>query len=237
MKLSVIIPAYNEEKRIRKTISRLSAYLKKHFPENEIIIVDDGSTDRTYAILKELQANRPDLKLFHYEPNQGKGFAVKQGVYQSSGGIVVFTDADLSTPVFEIKRFVTLMKEKNVPVLIGSRSIPGASIKIRQPFYRESMGKVFNCFVRLLTPIRFRDTQCGFKMFRRDAAEKIFAETRQSGFTFDVEVLLLARKFGFQTMEIPVTWINNRRSKVNPVSDSWAMFRDLWRLRKSWQGT
>ena len=228
MELSVVIPVFNEEKRIWKTLSRLSGYLKRHFSSWEIIVVDDGSSDRTKEILSTA-AER--VRVIRNETNHGKGSAVRQGILAAEGEWIFFTDADLSTPTLEIGKFVELFRARDAEVLIGSRSIPGSVIKIRQACYRQNMGRIFNWFVKRLTPLRFQDTQCGFKGFTREAARKIFSCATKNGFAFDVEILLLARNFAFKVKEVPVTWVNNSKSKVRPITDSARMFRELLEVR------
>jgi len=230
--LSVVIPVYNEEKRIRKTLSRLIGYLERRHNSYEAIVINDGSSDCTSGILEELTNKYQTLRLFHNSRNHGKGFAVRQGMLEAKGDFIFFTDADLSTPAQEIGRFMQIFKKHGAAILIGSRSIPGAHIKIKQPCYRRNMGRVFNLVVKCMTPLRFQDTQCGFKAFRREAAQKIFPRAKQNGFAFDVEILLLAQKFGLPAEEIPVTWVNNRRSQVRPFADSFRMFRELLEIRK-----
>lgn len=235
MELSIIIPVFNEEARIKKTLSRLEAYLRRHFREYEIIVVNDGSRDKTAELLRESAATIPALRVFSNKYNTGKGHAVKQGILEARADLIFFTDADLSTPAREIGRFVRLFEGSNASVLIGSRSVADSKIKIRQPFYREYMGKIFNQFVRYFTGLPFWDTQCGFKGFRRAAALEIFTKVKEPGFSFDVEVLLIAQKLGHRVEEIPVTWVNNRKSKVNPVKDSLAMFRGLLEIRQKYK--
>jgi len=235
--ISVVVPVFNEKKRIKKTLNRLVGYLERHSFAYEVIVMDDGSTDGTHEILNSYPAKPPKLIVIRSAHNHGKGYAVRKGILEASGRIIFFTDADLSTPVREIGKFMELMNKNSIPILIGSRSLPGSKLKIRQPCYRQNMGRIFNLFVKLSTPLRYEDTQCGFKAFRRHAAEKIFSHAKLNGFTFDVEALLLARKYGFETEEIPVTWVNSRRSQVRPFSDSLNMFRALINIRKRYQQT
>ena len=231
LKISVVVPVYNEEGRIGKTLSKLSGYLGRNLPAYEMIIINDGSTDKTGDILKTVPTFK--TRILHNPSNHGKGFAVRQGVLESKGDVVIFTDADLSTPPQEIKKFALMLeRDRTLDILIGSRSIPGADLKIRQPCYRQNMGRVFNLFVRLLTPLRFHDTQCGFKAFRREAAKRIFSELKTTGFAFDVEALILAGKFGYKTKEVPVTWVNNARSQVRPVADSLRMIKELLNIKR-----
>lgn len=231
MELSVVVPVYNEEKRLRKTLSRLGNYLKHHTVSYEILVIDDGSTDRSGEIVREMGQGL-NVRLIRHNSNHGKGYAVRKGVLESRGKLIFFTDADLSTPPQEVTRFVKIFNKSQADILIGSRSVPGSELKIKQPCYRQSMGRVFNWFVKLLTPLRFMDTQCGFKGFRREAALEIFSRAKEKGFAFDVEILLLAKKLGYGIEEIPVTWVNNRTSKVGALKDSSRMFLELLRIRK-----
>lgn len=230
MDLSVIIPAYNEEGRIRKSIIRLNSYLAKHFKRYQIIVVNDGSSDRTQEILHILENEINTLQAFHFKENHGKGFAVRKGVKAANGNLIVFTDADLSTPVQEIGNFAKKIGNNQNMILIGSRNVPGAKIKIKQPCYRAAMGRIFNWSVRVLTKLPFRDTQCGFKMFPKKLGKEIFSKTKENGFVFDIEVLLLAQKMNCQILETPICWVNNAKSKIRLFRDSIQMFRDLTRI-------
>jgi len=232
LKLSVIVPAYNEANQIEKTILRLNRYLSKQPFSYEIIVVDDGSRDGTHSILKKLSETLPILKIIHNEINHGKGYAVKCGVAAAKGELIFFTDADLSTPPREIIKFTGIFNSSKADILIGSRQVKGAQIRAHQPWHRRLMGRVFNVCVKILTPLRFTDTQCGFKGFRSNAARKIFSEAKETGFNFDIELLLLAMKSGFFIEEIPVVWVNYQQSKINPLKDSLAMFAGLFRLSK-----
>lgn len=235
MKLSVVVPAYNEAKRIKKTIARLASYLGKQPYSHEIIVVDDGSQDETHSILQNLAKQFQALRVIHSDANHGKGYAVKCGMSVADGDLTFFTDADLSTPPKEIVKFAKIFESRPADILIGSRYIAGSKIRIPQPCYRQIMGRVFNSCVKLFTPLRFQDTQCGFKAFKKEAAQKLFAELQEHGFDFDLELLLLAGKFDFKVEEIPITWINYRQSKINAITDSLSMFRGVVRLGKKYR--
>ena len=229
--LSIVIPAYNEENRIGKTIDKILHYINNQKYPYEIIIIDDGSIDETVSVVMKSMEHNEHIKLLNNKINKGKGYCIKKGILEANGKYVLFTDADLSTPVEEVEKLLSQL-EKGYDIAIGSRSLAGSDIILRQPLYRELMGKVFNRFVRLLAVKEFVDTQCGFKLFRRDAARTIFKEQRLNGFAFDVEILYLARKNGFKIKEVPIKWINSPDSKVSPVSSSIGMFFDLLKIKK-----
>ncbi|MBN2112190.1 glycosyltransferase family 2 protein [Candidatus Woesearchaeota archaeon] len=227
LSLSVVIPAYNEEKRIGKTLRRITSYLDKRKDDYEIIVVDDCSKDNTVKVARFLKNKR--LKVLKNKCNLGKGGAVKNGMLAAKKKYVLFSDADLSTPIEEIEKFEKL-KDK-YDILIGSRALKESDIKIKQPFYRVLMGKTFNLIVNLLVIWGVKDTQCGFKWFRKDAVKKIFPKQTFNGFSFDVELLFIAKKYGYSIKEVPVTWLNSPDSKVSAVRDSIRMFMDLIKIR------
>ncbi len=229
-KLSVIIPAYNEEKRLGETLEKLAAYFEVCGYDAQVIVVDDGSADNTKALAEKKQGEYPWLKVMGYEANRGKGCAVKTGVAAAKGDIVLFYDADASTPIAEVDKALALF-EKGADVVIGSRSLPESDVKIHQPWYRESMGRIFNLFVQLIILRGFVDTQCGFKLFRRQAAVDVFALQRMDGFSFDVELLVIARNLDYTVRELPVQWINSPMSRVHPIWDSTMMFLELLQIR------
>ncbi|MCX8094465.1 MAG: glycosyltransferase family 2 protein [Candidatus Goldbacteria bacterium] len=225
MKVSVIIPAYNEEKRLPETLKKIKNFLKKNKIKNEIIVVDDGSTDNTVSISKKYK-----VKVLKNEKNKGKGFSVKRGMLAARGEIVIFTDADLSTPVEFLKHFINEHKS-GFDIVIASRALQGSEIKIPQPYLRELSGKIFNVLVRLITWLPIHDTQCGFKSFTRKAAQQIFKRLTIYGFGFDVEALYIARKLGFTISEYPVSWYNSKATKVDFLKDSIRMFFELFKIR------
>ena len=225
-KLSVVIPAYNEEKRIQTGLADVLAYLGKQGYGWEVVVVDDGSLDRTADLVEEAAKDHPGLRLVKLQRNQGKGAAVRAGMLASKGDVVVFSDADGSTSLTEMERFWPLFGQ-GFDVIIGSRAVNRALIKVRQPWYRESMGKIFNVLVRSLGLSGFKDTQCGFKAFSRRAVEGIFPRMRVSRFGFDVEALVIARNLGYRVAELPVSWVNSPEAKVNPMTDAPRMFWDV----------
>ena len=233
MKYSIIIPAYNEEKRISKTVARILEFFEKKKVDFEIIVVNDGSKDKTSEAVKIFRNKK--IRLLEFSPNHGKGFAVKQGMLNAKGDIILFSDADLSTPIEEFDKLINYIKDFDV--IIGSRSIKGANVVKHQPFYRELMGKIFNKIVRLFTIRGIIDTQCGFKMFNQKAAKDVFSKTRITGFGFDVEALFLAKISGYKIKEVPVTWINDEQTKISPVKDSLKMFIEVLKVRINyWEG-
>jgi dolichyl-phosphate beta-glucosyltransferase len=229
--LSVVIPAYNEEKRIGASLRAIGGYLAGKTFAAEVIVVDDGSTDRTAEVTRETLEGRVPYQVIRLEANQGKGCAVKAGVLASSGEVILFTDADLSTPIEEFDKFLSRLDE-GFDVVVGSRALPGCDIRVRQSAPREAMGKFFNRLVRMFVMKGCPDTQCGFKAFRRAAALDLFSRLQTRGFSFDVEILLLARKAGYRIAELPVVWCNFAPSRVRIIRSSWQMLKDLWRIRR-----
>jgi dolichyl-phosphate beta-glucosyltransferase len=194
----------------------------------EIIVVDDGSSDDTVAIAKAFGGN---VSVLSQSSNMGKGAAVRRGMLTATGDIRIFTDADFSTPIYEIEKILPKI-EAGADICIGSRALDPSMIKEHQPFYREFMGKTFNQFVQVLFFKGISDTQCGFKGFTRAAAEKIFLKAKINGFSFDVELLYLASKAGLRVEQVSVEWYNDARSKVNPVKDSLMMLIELFRIKR-----
>lgn len=231
--VSIIIPAYNEEHRIPSTLKKIVEYCNSHVQQFEIIVVDDGSTDRTSQATKDCFLNESFSvgKVLGYRKNRGKGAAIQYGVEHAIGDYILFSDADLSTPIEELDRFFDiLISNPEIDIVIGSRAEHSSNILEKQPFYREWMGRVFNVIVRLLLKIEFLDTQCGFKLFSKKAAHKIFPMLSISGFSFDVEVIILAKNLGFLIRQVPITWVNDSRSSVSLLGSSLEMFFDVIRI-------
>ncbi|MCX8160733.1 MAG: glycosyltransferase family 2 protein [Candidatus Saccharicenans sp.] len=233
--LTVVVPAYNEEQRIGFSLFRLKDYLQSRHLDAEIILVDDGSNDRTAEVAGEIMKDYPAFRIIMLPANRGKGAAVRAGVLQASGELVLFTDADLSTPIEELEKFLPLIRE-GYDLVIGCRALPESVIKKRQGWLRERLGKCFNLLVRLLVIKGFRDTQCGFKLFRKEAAREIFLRLDTEGFAFDVEVLLLARQLGYKIAQVPVVWVNHPQSRVRLVRGSLGMFLELLKIRRKKNG-
>ncbi len=191
-------------------------------------MVDDGSTDRTLEIAR---GYGDKVKAVSLGANYGKGAAVRKGMLEAKGELRLFTDADLSTPIEEVEKLIEKINE-GADICIGSRALDRSLIKERQPFYREYMGRIFNKFVQIFAFKGISDTQCGFKLFVKKAAETIFPSAVIDGFSFDVEILYLAKKNGLKIAQVPVVWINDKRSTVNPIVDSAKMFLELLKIKK-----
>ena len=230
--LSVVIPVYNEEKRLSKTLSDSLVYLKKSKISHEILIVDDGSSDGTLDLVKGFirKAGKGALRVIKQKVNQGKGAAVKRGALEAKGNIVLFMDADNATTLNQYDRFKPLFT-KGFDVVVGSRAVDRSMVRGHQPLYREAMGRFFNVLVQLAATPGIQDTQCGFKAFRREAAQMVFPLQTIDRFGFDVEILFIARKQGWKLVEAPVEWFDAPGSKVHVLGDSSMMFLDLALIR------
>ncbi len=227
--LSVVIPAYNEEGRLPASLEALAAFLPTQPFSSEVVVVDDGSEDDTAGVVERARAGFPvPLRLLR-RPHLGKGGAVRAGMLAARGRWRFLCDADLSMPLEDLARFWPLTRAGAV-VVIGSREAPGAR-RFDEPPHRHLMGRVFNRLVQLLALPGIQDSQCGFKLFRADAAERLFRCQRLNGFGFDVEVLYLARKFGYPLAEVGIRWYHKRNSRVHPLRDTVRMLRDLFRVR------
>ncbi len=232
MQVSVVIPAYNEARRIVPSLQRVWDYLRARYGAGgfEIIVVDDGSRDSTATVVEQFRDRAPELRLIRFPQNRGKGAAVRADMVAATGEAVLFSDADLSTPIEEIEGALKLLEEGS-DVVIGSRALAGSRILVRQNRLREWLGKLFNLLLRAILHIPFRDTQCGFKLFRREAAHAVFQRVRTDGFTFDVEAILIAFQLGYTVREMPVKWINDPESRVTLLRHPAQMLVDLWRIR------
>lgn len=231
MEISIVIPAYNEEKRIENTIEKILNFFRKKNTDFEIIVVDDGSKDNTYLVAKSLKEKNKEVKIIKHAKNKGKGGAVKTGILNASGNYILFTDADLSTPIEEIDKLLYWIKEKNYDIVIGSRSLQNSKILTPQPFYRRIIGRIFPVLVRIILTNKFKDTQCGFKLFKNQIAKEIFNELKTENFAFDVEVLYRALKKGYKIKEIGVIWINSPYSTVKIFKDPFKMLFSLLKIK------
>lgn len=227
VRLSLVIPAYNEAQRIAPTLRQCETYLALQPYSSEVTVVDDGSVDGTADLVAR---EFPEVRLLRHGANQGKGAAVRTGMRASTGAYRLFLDADGSTPIEELDKVWPLF-EAGADVVIGSRGLPASDVRIRQHPVRESMGRLFNVLVRALLREQAMDTQCGFKVFTGTSAEVLFGRQRLDGFSFDAELLYLARKHRFRVVELPVIWLNSPKSRVHILFDSLAMLRDLFRIR------
>jgi glycosyltransferase involved in cell wall biosynthesis len=227
--VSVIIPAYNEEKRLPPTLARIEEYFRARPLTWEILVVDDGSRDRTAQVVETLQARMPGLRLVSNGGNRGKGYSVRHGMREAKGNIALFTDADLSAPIEEADKLLTALE--NCDVAIGSRALNRDLIDVHQSSVREMAGKSFNWAVRALIGVTFADTQCGFKAFRRQRTRILFEQQRIERFGFDPELLFLARRHGLSVIEVPVRWAHDPATRVHVVGDGLQMVGDLAVIR------
>ena len=225
-----MIPAFNEEKRLPKTLQDISRYLKARQLKAEILVVDDGSNDNTARVVENARGGFPQLRLLSNGHNCGKGYSVRHGMIEAQGEFTLFTDADLSTPIEEAEKLFTMLQSGH-DVAIGSRAVDRRLIEVHQPALREKAGIIFNRFVRWITGLRFHDTQCGFKAFRREKVRTIFEQQRTKGFGFDPEILFLAQRKGLRIAEVPVRWAHDPATKVHMIGDSFRMFLDLFAIR------
>jgi dolichyl-phosphate beta-glucosyltransferase len=233
--LSVVIPAYNEADRIGTTLERIRDYLASKRRLAEVVVVDDGSTDGTPVLLRALATRWPELLILTNRRNCGKGFSVRRGVLAAKGAFVLFTDADLSAPIEEADKLMAALESAGADAAVGSRSLDRSLVGVRQPRRREYAGRLFNLLVRLFTGLRIQDTQCGFKLFRRDSTRSAFEAQRVTGFGFDPELLFLIDRWGGRVVEVPVRWYDNPATKVHFLRDSTRMFLDLIALRwRAW---
>jgi len=233
--ISIVIPAYNEEAIIEETLRKVTEYLEGNSLHYEIIVVCDGCKDSTATIAEGFAMGRDNIKVVGRTVNMGKGFSVRQGCLEAKGDYIIFTDADLSTPIDEIEKLLKWL-EKGYDIVIGSRALKESDIRIHQAWYREIMGKTFNLFVQAIAIKGIKDTQCGFKGFKKEATRKIFQLQTINGFSFDVEVLYIARMLGYTIKEVPVRWLNRADSKVNPFIHPLQMLTDLLRIRiRGWK--
>ena len=230
MDISLVIPAYNEEHRLGATLDRLAEFFGALDRSAEVIVVDDGSTDDTARIAESKAGLFKHFRLIRNGGNRGKGYSVRNGMTQARGDIRLFYDADSSTPIEELHKVLPRIEE-GFDIVIGSRSLPDSDVQVRQKWYREYLGKLFNVLVKLFALRGFIDTQCGFKCFTARATKVVFPRQTLWGFGFDVELLFIARKHGLRAIEIPVRWINSPSSRLNPVTDSLRMLAELMTIR------
>lgn len=234
--LSVVIPAFEEERRLGRTLAAVRHFLDSCRFESEVVVVVDGGHDGTLNLARGIADDWPALVVLHHEPNRGKGYAVRRGMLAANGRYRLFSDADLSTPIEDVVRLIEAI-DGGADVAIGSRALPESDVRVRQAWWRQSMGRIFNHVVRRAAVPGIGDTQCGFKCFRAETAEAVFRRQRMTGFSFDVELLWIARKLACRVVEVPVTWVNDPFSRVHPVRDSLKMLCDVARLRvDDWRG-
>ena len=230
MRISLVVPAYNEERRLPGSIERIADYIRGRPETWDLVVVDDGSTDATVAAAHEAsRAAGLPLRVLSLPANRGKGAALRAGVLATEGDLVLTSDADLSTPLSEWKK----LEGADSPIAIGSRGLDESTVRVPQPWYRRTMGKIFNQLVRRATGTNLRDTQCGFKLFDGAVARRLFAGATIDRFAYDVEILARAERDGIAIAEVPVLWFNSPESKVHALRDSFRMLVDLWRIRRA----
>lgn len=227
---SIVIPAYNERARIGATLEKVLAFVHAQGWDAEIIVVDDGSRDNTSEIVRAFAAKDPILRLIENPGNKGKGHSVRSGMLHARGRIILFTDADLSSPIEESAKLFEAL-DSGVDIAIGSRWLRAELQTQRQPLHRQLFGRIFNLLLRTTLGLQFADTQCGFKAFKRAAAQAIFPWQKIERWGFDPEILFLARKFGFNVKEVPVAWGHVGDARINPIMDGARMFQEMLRIR------
>ncbi len=229
-RLSIVIPAYNESARIEAALTSVLACAESRAWDAEILVVDDGSSDNTPAIIQHWMASHPNLHLIQNPGNRGKGYSVRNGLLQASGDIVLFTDADLSAPIEEAERLIAAI-QAGADVAIGSRWLDKQKQTVHQPLYRRFFGRCFNAVTRKVMGLPFKDTQCGFKAFKRDAAQTIFRLQTIERWGFDPEILFIARKLKYTIVEVPVTWGHDERSRISYLKDGLKMLEEMGQIR------
>ena len=229
-RLSIVIPAYNESARIEAALTSVLGCVEARCWDADILVVDDGSTDDTTAIVQHWMASHPRLQLIQNPGNRGKGYSVRNGILQSSGEIVMFTDADLSAPIEEAERLIAAL-DAGADVAIGSRWLDKQKQTVHQPLYRRFFGRCFNWVTRKVMGLPFKDTQCGFKAFKRDAAQTIFRLQTIERWGFDPEILFIARKLKYCIVEVPVTWGHDERSRISYLRDGTQMLQEMGQIR------
>jgi glycosyltransferase involved in cell wall biosynthesis len=229
IELSIIVPSYNEELRLPASLDRIADYVAGCGRSTEVLVVNDGSKDRTAAVAASYAERIPNLRVLENGANRGKGYSVRHGMLEARGRIVLFTDADLSAPIEEADKLLAAMARYDLA--IGSRAMDRSLIKVRESAFREFAGIVFNKIVRMVLRLPFVDTQCGFKAFGRERCRIIFEQQRIERFGFDPELLYLARRHGLRAVEIPVRWSHSPATKINMMRDSIQMFLDVFTIR------
>jgi dolichyl-phosphate beta-glucosyltransferase len=227
---SIIIPAYNESVRIGATLKSILDYSSKHNWDAEVLVVNDGSTDNTVEVVQSFAKNNPALRLIQNPGNRGKGFSVRNGMLHATGKVRLFSDADLSSPIEEAPKLFAAIAEGN-DIAIGSRWLKPELQAQRQPLMRRIFSRMFNLTLRIVLRLKFKDTQCGFKAFTREAAEKIFPLQMIERWGFDPELLYLGRHFGFKAAEIPVVWSHREGTRIRPLRDGIRMVGEVFLVR------
>lgn len=228
---SIIVPAYNEAERIGTSLERMLSYIAECKWSAEIMVVNDGSRDNTSEIVNEFARRNPLVRLIENPGNRGKGYTVRNGMLNASGQVLLFTDADLSSPIEEAPKLFAVIESGEADVAIGSRYLQSELQTRKQPIHRRMLGRAFNIALRVILGLSYVDTQCGFKAFSRKAATTIFTSMKIERWGFDPEILFLAKRYGLRVQEVPVSWAHDHRSKINPIRDGTRMFGELMRVR------
>jgi glycosyltransferase involved in cell wall biosynthesis len=230
LRYSIVIPAYNERTRIAKSLDRIMGYIADHNWDAEVIVVDDGSNDGTADIVRDYASRCAGLRLLLNPGNRGKGYSVRNGMLHAQGEILLFSDADLSSPIEESSKLFSAIAG-GADVAIGSRWMQAELQTEKQPLYRQLFGRVFNLALRIVLGLQFKDTQCGFKAFTRPAARALFPLQTIERWGFDPELIYLAQKFGFRVEEVPVAWAHREGTRINPVRDGIRMVGEMLEIR------
>ena len=227
---SIVIPAYNESARIVASLDHIIAFADQRQWPLEIIVINDGSRDNTADVVRNYSRKNPCVRLMENPGNRGKGYTVRSGILNAEGDVILFTDADLSSPIEEAPKLFEAIRQ-GADLAIGSRWLQVELQHKRQPLYRQVFGRIFNLLLRLTLGLPYKDTQCGFKAFPRTVGEAIFSRQMIDRWGFDPEILFLARKMGYKITEVPVEWAHDNRSKINPVTDGFRMFLEMLWIR------